>query len=74
VGGLVDSIQDGINGLLFKQASSESFHGALVRAFGIFGSKARLNRMRTFAMQRPAGWRDACENYESVYARAVGNA
>ncbi|MDB5641113.1 MAG: glgA [Hyphomicrobiales bacterium] len=73
VGGLADSIQDGINGLLFKTPSSAAFQGALVRAFGIFGSKARLNRMRTVAMQRAAGWRDACENYESVYARAVGN-
>ncbi|MDB5596120.1 MAG: glgA [Hyphomicrobiales bacterium] len=73
VGGLADSIQDGVNGFLFQKPSASSFRGALVRAFGIFGAKARLNTMRHSAMRRAAGWQDACSGYELVYARSIGN-
>jgi starch synthase len=73
VGGLADSVHDGVNGLLFKRAEASSFCGALVRAFGVFGRKARLNEMRRSAMARPAGWQEACGHYERVYARSIGN-
>lgn len=73
VGGLADSVNDGVDGLLFKRPEASSFVRSLMRAFGIFGRKSRLNVMRRSAMARPAGWQDACGNYERVYARAVGN-
>ncbi|MDB5510147.1 MAG: glgA [Hyphomicrobiales bacterium] len=73
VGGLADSIRDGVDGLLFQSASASSFCGALVRAFGLFAEKGRLNRMRRTAMGRTVGWKEACSDYELVYARAVGN-
>jgi starch synthase len=73
VGGLADSVRDGVTGLLFKRAEASSFVGALMRAFGVYGRKSRLNAMRRSAMARPAGWQDACGHYERVYARSIGN-
>lgn len=73
VGGLADSIEDGLTGLLFRKPSAQSFYGAVARAFEIFRSKRRLNKMRSAAMSRQAGWGDASSAYELLYARAIGN-
>jgi starch synthase len=72
VGGLADTIEDGVTGLLFEKPSVPSLCGALGRAFGIFASRQKLDEMRRAAMMRRWGWRRSASEYESVYLRALG--
>lgn len=66
-GGLADTISDGETGFLFPHASTESFLGGIVRAFAIYGSKRRLNRMRERAMTRTFSWPQSATDYGRLY-------
>jgi starch synthase len=66
-GGLADTISDGETGFLFPHASTESFLGGIVRAFAIYGSKRRLNRMRERAMTRTFSWSQSATDYGRLY-------
>ena len=68
-GGLVDTIDDGINGLLFEQASVPSLRRALQRAFRIYGEPRLLNAMRHAAMAQDHGWAAPCARYVALYER-----
>ncbi|MGU3359820.1 glycogen synthase GlgA [Methylobacterium sp. M6A4_1b] len=72
-GGLADTVEDGVTGFTFGEASARGFSGAIRRAFETFAQKKRLNAMRRHAMSRSFGWDQAATNYASLYARAFGN-
>ncbi len=60
-GGLADTIEDGVTGFLFPEASLASMLNAVYRSFDTFSSARRLGAMRRAAMKRrlsPSG-RDA---------------
>src|SRR4051812_5529555 len=44
-GGLADTIEDGVNGLLFREPSPEGLMEGVARALDVYGSMPRLNRM-----------------------------
>ncbi len=69
-GGLADTIEDSVNGFLFNTPSVTSLRNSINRAFGAFRSGARFARMKSAAMQRPAGWQSAAAGYETVYRQA----
>lgn len=66
-GGLAETIADGETGFLFRDPSSESFLGGIVRAFGIYGSKRHLNRMRENAMAQSFSWTKSASSYDAIY-------
>ena len=70
-GGLAETIKDGRTGFLFAQPSSESFMGAICRAFGTFASKTRLSVMRHDAMEQPFGWERSARAYRRVYRKVA---
>ncbi|WP_407522025.1 glycogen synthase GlgA [Methylobacterium oryzisoli] len=72
-GGLADTVEDGVTGFLFGEASLRGLAGAVRRALDTFGSKRQLNIMRRTAMARTFGWDKAAERYSSLYARTMGN-
>jgi starch synthase len=72
-GGLADTVEDGVTGFTFGEASPRGFSLAIRRAFETFGQKKRLNAMRRHAMSRNFGWNEAALNYSALYARAFGN-
>ena len=72
-GGLADTVEDGVTGFTFGEASAASFGAAVRRALEAFGQKKRLNAMRRQAMARNFGWDGAAERYAALYARAFGN-
>ncbi|KQO61952.1 glycogen synthase [Methylobacterium sp. Leaf87] len=72
-GGLADTVEDGVTGFTFGDASARGFSGAIRRALDTFGQKKRLNAMRRTAMSRTFGWDEAATTYASLYARAFGN-
>ncbi|UTD30444.1 glycogen synthase GlgA [Bradyrhizobium sp. WD16] len=66
-GGLADTIVDGRTGFLFAEPSTQSFLGAVCRAFATFGRKRRINAMRTDAMASSFAWRDSVATYHGLY-------
>ena len=66
-GGLADTIQDGVTGLLFRELSLGGLLGAIYRSLDIYHSPSRLRAMRKAAMARPTGWNDAAADYASIY-------
>lgn len=70
-GGLADTIQDGVTGLLFGELSLGGLLGAIYRSLDIYHSPPRLRAMRKAAMARPAGWTDAAANYASIYTSTL---
>ncbi|WP_082494575.1 glycogen synthase GlgA [Methylobacterium sp. Leaf108] len=72
-GGLADTVEDGVTGFTFGDASPKTFVAAVRRALDTFGAKKRLNAMRRRAMSRSFGWDHAAVDYSALYARALGN-
>ena len=70
-GGLADTIVDGRTGFLFAKPSTESFLGAICRAFGTFGRKRRFNLMRSDAMANSFTWRDSVAAYHGLYGQVL---
>lgn len=72
VGGLADTIQDGITGFLFEAFDAAALDGAVERAIERYGDPPGWKRMRAAAMRRPVGWSEPGEAYRALYERALG--
>ena len=68
-GGLADTIEDGVTGFLFKDASLGAMLGAIYRAVDTFRSRRALNAMRKAAMGRSFGWTRSAAGYGGIYER-----
>jgi starch synthase len=73
-GGLADTIEDGMTGFLFQEASVDSYKQALERAFYVFNKPELLNAMRCRAMTQPFNWSQAVEPYAKLYEKMVDEA
>lgn len=71
-GGLADTIEDGVTGILFHDLSGAGLMDACRRAFRIFADAPLLSRMRRAAMARPIGWQQAAAVYLRHYADLSG--
>jgi starch synthase len=74
VGGLVDTIEDGVTGLLFSDLTVDALATACQRACRIFADRPRLHAMRDTAMARRFSWSDSAAEYAAVYRRLCGEA
>jgi len=70
-GGLADTIQDGVTGFLFQDASLAPMLNAIYRSFDVFSSARRLGAMRRAAMKRHFGWQRSAKKYTEVYEHAA---
>jgi starch synthase len=70
-GGLADTIQDGLSGFLFHEATAESYRGAIHRALKVFKRPELLNAMRCSAMTAPLFWRQSIQPYSQLYHRLL---
>jgi starch synthase len=70
-GGLADTIVDGRTGFLFSEPSTQSFLGAICRAFATFGRKRHFHSMRRDAMASSFTWRESVAAYHGVYGRVM---
>jgi starch synthase len=73
-GGLAETIKDGQTGFLFPHASTESFMGAIWRAFGAFANDRRMNFMRLGAMAQEFEWGRSAALYQSLYQKVASAA
>jgi starch synthase len=70
VGGLKDTVTDGVSGFLFDGYRPEAFDAALRRAIACYHQPADWNRMLDVAMRLDHSWGPSAERYQAAYARA----
>ncbi|GLK62414.1 MULTISPECIES: glycogen synthase GlgA [Azotobacter] len=70
-GGLADTIEDGVTGFLFEEASLESYREAVLRAFRVFATPHLLHAMRCRAMTAPCFWRQTIDPYLQLYRQLL---
>jgi starch synthase len=71
VGGLADTITDGVTGFLFNDYTSASFIEGTVRAVHAFADAPRWHAMQREAMARDFGWERSEREYARAYSYAV---
>ena len=71
VGGLADTIEDGVTGFLFNDYTSDSFLEGTWRAVTAFHDQARWATMQHEAMSRDFGWERPERQYARVYRYAL---
>ncbi|HYR32523.1 MAG TPA: glycogen synthase [Gemmatimonadales bacterium] len=71
VGGLADSIEDGVTGLLFDEYSAAGLTGAFERALQLYRQPAKWRALVRRAMAQPLGWQASANRYQEVYASAL---
>jgi starch synthase len=72
VGGLADTIEDGVTGFLFDDYTSADFMRAAMRATDQFRETEAWEEMMREAMSRDFGWERSASRYLSVYRRILG--
>ncbi|MFK2891789.1 glycogen synthase GlgA [Dyella flagellata] len=70
-GGLIDTIEDGITGLLFGAACVSELRLCLQRAFRIYAEPLLLNAMRGAAMLEKRNWDEPGRHYATLYRRML---
>jgi starch synthase len=71
VGGLADTIEDGVTGFLFDDYTAEDFVRAIVRAIDQYQEPVGWRHMQQEAMTRDFGWEQSAARYLGVYRRAM---
>jgi starch synthase len=71
VGGLVDTVEDGVTGFSFDPYETDALLGAALRGIDCYYSPFEWSRMSRTAMARDFSWERAVEDYLGVYRSAV---
>ncbi|MFN8583053.1 MAG: glycogen/starch synthase [Gemmatimonadaceae bacterium] len=71
VGGLADTIDDGVSGFLFTPYAAPAFEASLDRSLMRFADTPWWRQMMRAAMRRDFGWARSVREYCEVYRRAV---
>jgi len=71
VGGLADTIEDGVTGFLFDPFQAEPLVGALVRAMDLYRQPEEWDRMVREAMARDFSWESSVEEYLALYRQVL---
>lgn len=70
VGGLFDSIKEGINGMVFYKFSQKEFEKALARAFDLYKSK-EFKQAQSRAMTADFSWKSSALSYAALYKKLL---
>jgi starch synthase len=71
VGGLADTVEDGITGFTFDAYAPRAFEAAGFRALEFFADQARWQALMRRGMARDFSWERAVSQYLEVYRRAL---
>jgi starch synthase len=71
VGGLADTVDDGVTGFAFDPYTPEAFEAASLRALARFGDTAKWQAMMRRGMARDFSWERSVATYLDVYRRAL---
>ena len=70
-GGLIDTIEDGVNGFLFNSFSVADYAAAIQRAMTVYAARDQLRTMRYMAMASPKYWNSSVSPYYEIYSRLI---
>jgi starch synthase len=70
-GGLIDTVDDGVTGFLFRDASADALRRCVGRAFRTWQMPRLMSAMRRAAMLAPNGWDVAGKRYADLYVRTT---
>ena len=71
VGGLKDSVKNGITGLIFDEYDLTSFKQAFDKAARLYNDKDRLKTMIKNAMSEDFSWRKPAQQYKKLYEKII---
>lgn len=71
VGGLADTIEDGVTGFLFDDYTPADFMKSAMRAIGQYAEQPGWRDMMKEAMTRDFGWERSSAKYRQVYKRVL---
>jgi starch synthase len=74
VGGLADTVDDGVTGFAFDGYTSEAFQEAGFRALRGYAESAKWQAMVRRGMARDFSWERSVDQYLEVYRRAIAQA
>lgn len=74
VGGLADTVNDGVTGFVFEPYHAEALLGAALRGLDCYADADEWSRLRRNAMARDFSWERSVERYLDVYRRALDSA
>jgi starch synthase len=70
VGGLADTIEDGVTGILYDAYSPEAFDRAVHRAMTMYRDRDWFTELARGAMRKDFSWKEPVAEYLDVYRRA----
>jgi starch synthase len=68
-GGLIDTVEDGVAGFLFKEASADGLLGAVRRALDVYAEPVRWLKLQRAGMERDFSWSAAARRYADLYLK-----
>lgn len=71
VGGLADTVQDGVTGFLFDEYNADGLAGVLGRALGAYAKRSVWSRLVRAGMSQDFGWQRSVPRYWEVYRGAL---
>lgn len=71
VGGLADTVEDGVTGFLFDDYAPSALAAALERALALYADPVAWAERMKDAMRRDFGWARSVGEYQDVYRRAA---
>jgi starch synthase len=71
VGGLVDTVEDGVTGFVFGPFATEALVGASLRGLDCYANPPERRRMVSAAMGRDFGWNRSVASYTWVYRQVL---
>ncbi len=71
VGGLADTVDQGITGFIFDGFEAEPLVGAALRSIDLFARPGEWERMMRAAMARDFSWEQSVAKYLNVYRRVI---
>ncbi len=72
VGGLADTVEDGLTGFVFEPYHADPLLGAALRGLDCYDNPPEWARLRRNAMTSDFSWERSVERYLEVYRRALG--
>jgi len=72
VGGLADTVVDGVTGFSFEEYSAEALLAVLGRAIAAFGDPGRWGVMQAAGMREDHSWDHSAREYVKIYERVAG--
>jgi starch synthase len=71
VGGLADTVDDGVTGFVFEPYHADALLGAALRGLDCYANHSEWIRLRKNAMSQDFGWERSVERYLDVYRLAL---